>query len=603
MKKIIIILFIYTTILFSYENYDNVDRYLKEYSKELSLITDNIWGYNYIIYGQKNEVIPRYNMAFVKLTNQNGKIRLYMIQFCANEKHLVDETDDYVYDTKNINEFYYQVYIATDIKYNTTFDIEFTSMYKITKDNRYLSKAVRRGNGADILNKLPLISDSKKNASFNMELGHAYVNEKVQYLKTGMLTYYYVDYEFEDFDLLNDIIYNGAFISMARPSKAFLNNRKNLLIRNGEAIKKEIEDFERKEAEEAKKKEMEKINQAKEKENLAEKYYNEGNYYEAINLLNEAINLNTKSEKSYFLLGKSHLARKEYESAADNFYQVLSYNKDDITTWYLLGKTYFEAEDYTRCLNALSKVEELDPKNKENLFMIAAANYNYGYVDEAIEYFKKYIELDNKNDTVWYWLGKSYESIKNNEEAENAYLSGLKVNPKNSDILYALGELNKSTGNIKEAKKYYEEALEANPNNNSSKNKLELINRAENIQKLNRSLNTVKIFRTTGGVLMLGGALTVVSPFVIQYVNTKSINNMNFDFLNSSKTDKDSKLQRTLFYTGIGIFGAGLITTIVTSFRIDSLEKQISYAFVPIINRNEYGIMDYGYAFNFSYKF
>ncbi|MEI0747666.1 tetratricopeptide repeat protein [Brachyspira pulli] len=602
MKKIIIILFIFTSISFSYENYDKVDRYLKEYSKELSLITDNIWRYHRVIYAQKNEVIPIYNAAFVKLTNQNGKIRLYMIKFCANENHLVDETDDYVYDKKNINEFHYQVYIATDIEYQTTFDIEFTSMYKITKDNRYLSKAVRSGNGANILNKLPLISDGQKNESFNMELGHAYVNEKIRHLRVGSSTYY-VDYEFEDFDLLNDIIYNGAFNSMARPSKAFLNNRKNLLIRNREVIKKEIEDFERKEKEEAKRKEMEKINQAKEKENLAEKYYNEGNYYEAINLLNEAIKLNTYSEKSYFLLGKSHLARKEYESAADNFYQVLSYNKNDITTWYLLGKTYFEAEDYSRSLNALYKVEELDPKNKENLFMIAAANYNYGYRDEAIEYFKKYIELDNKNDIVWYWLGKSYEGIKNNEEAENAYLSGLKINPENSDILYALGELNKSTGNVQEAKKYYEKALEANPNNDSSKNKLELINRAENIQKLNRSLNTAKIFKTTGIVLMVGGALTTASPFVIQYVNTKNINSMNFDFLNSSKTDKDSKLQRTLFYTGVGVFGAGLITTIISSFAINNLERQISYAFVPIFNKNEYGIMDYGYAFNFSYKF
>ena len=602
MKKIIIILFIFTSISFSYENYDKVDRYLKEYSKELSLITDNIWRYHRVIYAQKNEVIPIYNAAFVKLTNQNGKIRLYMIKFCANENHLVDETDDYVYDKKNINEFDYQVYIATDIEYQTTFDIEFTSMYKITKDNRYLSKAVRSGNGANILNKLPLISDGQKNESFNMELRHAYVNEKIRHLRVGSSTYY-VDYEFEDFDLLNDIIYNGAFNSMARPSKAFLNNRKNLLIRNREVIKKEIEDFERKEKEEAKRKEMEKINQAKEKENLAEKYYNEGNYYEAINLLNEAIKLNTYSEKSYFLLGKSHLARKEYESAADNFYQVLSYNKNDITTWYLLGKTYFEAEDYSRSLNALYKVEELDPKNKENLFMIAAANYNYGYRDEAIEYFKKYIELDNKNDTVWYWLGKSYEGIKNNEEAENAYLSGLKMNPENSDILYALGELNKSTGNVQEAKKYYEKALEANPNNDSSKNKLELINRAENIQKLNRSLNTAKIFKTTGIVLMVGGALTTASPFVIQYVNTKNINSMNFDFLNSSKTDKDSKLQRTLFYTGVGVFGAGLITTIISSFAINNLERQISYAFVPIFDKNEYGIMDYGYAFNFSYKF
>ena len=118
MKKIIIILFIFTSISFSYENYDKVDRYLKEYSKELSLITDNIWSYHRVIYAQKNEVIPIYNAAFVKLTNQNGKIRLYMIKFCANENHLVDETDDYVYDKKGKAEHFQKYCNASAFGYS-----------------------------------------------------------------------------------------------------------------------------------------------------------------------------------------------------------------------------------------------------------------------------------------------------------------------------------------------------------------------------------------------------------------------------------------------------------------------------------------------------
>lgn len=123
--------------------------------------------------------------------------------------------------------------------------------------------------------------------------------------------------------------------------------------------------------------------------------------------------------------------------------------------------------------------------------------------------------------------------------------------------------------------------------------------RNEKIQKLNSQINTVRKFETAGIIFMAGGIATTISPFVIQ--SFKNDSNYNIDFL--KKNDKESKLYTGLFYTGIGIFGAGLITTIVTSFRINSLQKQISYAFVPIINKNEYGIMDYGYAFNFTYKF
>ena len=378
-------------------------------------------------------------------------------------------------------------------------------------------------------------------------------------------------------------------------------------------IKVDIEKYERMEREAKEKKEKmerEARERAKEKEKEGENYYNIGEYDKAISSLSESVSLNTNSQKAYFLLGKSYFYNERYDDAEDSLYKALEFNTNDTAILYYIGKVHYYKENYNESIDIFNKINKSDPKNTEVLYILAVSYYNSGNKNQAINNFLKYIEIDKNNDNVYYLLGKSYYDIGNIEKAEEAYSIGLELNSQNANILYALGELHSSIGNKKEAKEYYQKSLEADPNHNLSKTKLDSIIMEENIkirnekiQELNRSLNTAKIFKTTGIVLMVGGALTTASPFVIQYINTKNMNSMNFDFLNSSKTDKDSKLQRTLFYTGVGVFGAGLITTIISSFAINNLEKQISYAFVPIINKNEYGIMDYGYAFNFSYKF
>lgn len=368
----------------------------------------------------------------------------------------------------------------------------------------------------------------------------------------------------------------------------------------------EYKKIQREAKEEKERLEREAKKKAKEKEIEGENYYNIGEYDKAISSLFQAISLNTNSQKSYFLLGKSYYHNKEYDSAENYLYRALNFNTNDTSILYYIGLSHFNQKEYDESIDIFNKINKSEPKNIEVLYMLAGSYYNNGYKKEAINNFSKYIEIDKNNDNAYYWLGKSYNDIGDIEKAEEFYLRGLEVNSQNANILYALGELNSSIGNKKEAKEYYQKTLAVDPNHNLSKTKLDSIIMEENIkirnekiQKLNSQLNTVKKFKTAGTVFMVGGIATTISPFVIQYFKNGS--SFNIDFL--KKNDNDSKLYTALFYTGIGIFGAGLITTMVTSFRIDSLEKQISYAFVPIINKNEYGIMDYGYAFNFSYKF
>ena len=119
------------------------------------------------------------------------------------------------------------------------------------------------------------------------------------------------------------------------------------------------------------------------------------------------------------------------------------------------------------------------------------------------------------------------------------------------------------------------------------------------IEKNMNSINIAKGFNTFGIITMVGGALTAASPFVLNAVNGQP---NNFDFFDFSKTDKTSKLNRTLFFTGIGLFTAGALTSIISSVYKSNLERKIYYSFTPIINQNQNGILDYGYIFSFNYK-
>ncbi|WP_028330631.1 hypothetical protein [Brachyspira alvinipulli] len=118
------------------------------------------------------------------------------------------------------------------------------------------------------------------------------------------------------------------------------------------------------------------------------------------------------------------------------------------------------------------------------------------------------------------------------------------------------------------------------------------------IEKNMNSINIAKGFNTFGIITMIGGALTAASPFVLNAVNGQP---NNFDFFDFSKTDKTSKLNRTLFFTGIGLFTAGALTSIISSVYKSNLERKIYYSFAPIINQNQNGILDYGYVFSFNY--
>ncbi|TXJ54490.1 ankyrin repeat domain-containing protein [Brachyspira aalborgi] len=122
----------------------------------------------------------------------------------------------------------------------------------------------------------------------------------------------------------------------------------------------------------------------------------------------------------------------------------------------------------------------------------------------------------------------------------------------------------------------------------------------ERNRRIYSQIEIANSFNTAGYVFMVGGVLTAASPFVIDAIKNKQFS---FDFLDFNKKDKASILNRSLFFAGVGLFTAGALTSIISSATANRLSNKLAYSFYPIILKNDFGILDYGYAFNIDYKF
>ena len=122
----------------------------------------------------------------------------------------------------------------------------------------------------------------------------------------------------------------------------------------------------------------------------------------------------------------------------------------------------------------------------------------------------------------------------------------------------------------------------------------------ERNRRIYSQIEIANSFNTAGYVFMVGGVLTAASPFVIDAIKNKQFS---FDFLDFNKKDKASILNRSLFFAGVGLFTAGALTSIISSAVTYSLSNKLAYSFYPIILENDFGILDYGCAFNIKYKF
>ena len=137
---------------------------------------------------------------------------------------------------------------------------------------------------------------------------------------------------------------------------------------------------------------------------LGDIFFDEGDYDNAVNYYNMAINCDGKNKNAIY---KSALCY----AYTDNFFQALIAFKraniiepDNFLIMYQIGVTFMELEIYDK---AILYFKDND-KDSDSQFMMGICYYNLGDYSKALDYFLLYLNNEKNNSQLYYYVGLCY---------------------------------------------------------------------------------------------------------------------------------------------------------------------------------------------------
>ena len=123
-----------------------------------------------------------------------------------------------------------------------------------------------------------------------------------------------------------------------------------------------------------------------------------GKYNDAIEKLNQSLELKKDWEIPYFYRGAANQALENYDEAILDYTKALEYNIKMTDAYYnrakiILSRKDIENPDINRAVEDLKKALELDPNFSEALYAMAAALKKQEKYNECLSYLNRVLEL------------------------------------------------------------------------------------------------------------------------------------------------------------------------------------------------------------------
>ena len=193
-----------------------------------------------------------------------------------------------------------------------------------------------------------------------------------------------------------------------------------------------------------------------------------GNYKEANDALNEAINLDPKNSIAWNDKGAALFELGNYTEAIDAYNRALEFNPQYSDAWVNKGNTFFYLKNYTEAVISYDKAIELGPKNSNVWSYKGDALFTLGNYTEAIDAYNKALELNPQSENAWSNKGVAFHNLKNYTGAMISYNKAIELNPKDSNAWYNKGCVLGTLGNYAEAIDAFNKAIELDPKDSNT---------------------------------------------------------------------------------------------------------------------------------------
>ena len=190
-----------------------------------------------------------------------------------------------------------------------------------------------------------------------------------------------------------------------------------------------------------------------------------GNYEEAIEDFGLAIQLDPKLAPPYNNRGSVKKDLGDYEEAIEDFDLAIQLDPKYATAYYNRGGAKYSLGNYEEAIEDFDLVIQLDPKNADAYNNRGGAKYSLGNYEEATEDFDQAIQLDSKLANAYNNRGGVKSNLGNYEEAIEDYSKAIQLDPKLANAYYNRGMAKANLGNYEEAIEDFDLVIQLDPKN------------------------------------------------------------------------------------------------------------------------------------------
>lgn len=137
-------------------------------------------------------------------------------------------------------------------------------------------------------------------------------------------------------------------------------------------------------------------------------FYNDRDYYKAINLLNKSITFNRLNFEAYNLLGRSYLKIEKLRESEKNLIHAINLKSDYFDPIIALGTTYEKENEFNRAIKIYEKAKKMKPGDFGAYFGLGRAYYKIGDLENSLVALLKAEKIDSTSYELQYLLGSIY---------------------------------------------------------------------------------------------------------------------------------------------------------------------------------------------------
>ncbi len=167
---------------------------------------------------------------------------------------------------------------------------------------------------------------------------------------------------------------------------------------------------------------------------------------------------------NYAMLADNLFNKGNFEDAIEYYNEALNQDPSNIDIYFSLIESYFYINEYEKANNTIKMAHLIKKDSPELLFLEANYNCLIGMYDTAIDLYEKAIELGFYDETIQFNIAKAYYYASRYEEAITSLTNYIDTNDNDFEACFLLMKIFIHQEKIDEIKKYIDILIEKFPN-------------------------------------------------------------------------------------------------------------------------------------------